>query len=134
MIWRRRVVLLMLVVAACARTASNTPAELREAIASYERGDAAASEDRVAALFAKLDADVATARADELAAAPADRGPITARREALESERNDLRGAYLQARVKRLGVAADEAIRGMADQLGRGLEDAGKALREGAGK
>jgi hypothetical protein len=134
MIWRRRVVLLMLVVAACTRTASNTPAELREAIAAYERGDAAAGEDRVAALFAKLDADVATARADELAAAPADRGPITTRREALESERNDLRGAYLQARVKRLGVAADEAIRGMADQLGRGLEDAGKALREGAGK
>ena len=134
MIVRRRVMVLAVALVACGRTTSDTPAELREAIAAYQRADPAAGEDRIAALFAKLDADVAAARADELATAPADRAPATVRREALESQRNDLRGAYLKARVTRLGGAADDAIRGMADQLGRGLEDAGKALREGAGK
>ncbi len=132
--WRRwGIVLGFALVAACGAT-TDTPAELRDAIAAYERRDPAASEDRIAALFARLDADVASARAEELSMAPSDRAPATARREALEAERRDLEGAYVKARVARLGVAADEALRGMAEQLGRGLEDAGRALREGAAK
>lgn len=134
MMLRRRWIVVALVIAACGRATSNTPAELRDEIAAYERADPAANEDRIASLFAKLDAEVAALRADEMAAAPADRGPLTAKREALAAERTELQTTYAKARVTRLGNAADKAIRGMADQLGRGLEDAGRALREGATK
>jgi len=36
----------------------------------------------------------------------------------------------VEARVTRLGVQAQDALKGMADQLGRGLEDMGRSLRE----
>ncbi len=134
MAWRRGWVALALAVAACAPSATSTPAALRDEIAAYERADPAASEDRIKALFAKLDAEIAALRADELSAAAADRPALAAKREALATERTDLQASYVKARVKRLGVAADEALRGMADQLGRGLEDAGRALREGTAR
>jgi hypothetical protein len=131
MVWRRAcITVVVLAVAACTRSGESTANALRDEIAAYERADPAASEDRIAALFAKLDAEIAARRADELEKPPAERPPVTAEREALAATRRDLQAEYLKARIKRLGVAADEALRGMADQLGRGLEDAGRALRD----
>jgi hypothetical protein len=126
--WRRACVVVWIALAACGHRP--TTDELRVTIAAYEHGDAGATEDRIAALFAKLDAEVAAAKADELAT-PADaRAEAAARRATLEAERRDLQIAYLQARVKRLGVAADDALKGLGDQLGRSLEEAGRALRD----
>jgi hypothetical protein len=126
--WRRASLVLCAALAAC--TQRTTTDELRETIAAYERADAGATEDRIAALFAKLDAEVAALKAEELAK-PADaREEVAARREALVAERRGLQTAYLQARVKRLGVAADDALKGLGDQLGQSLEEAGRALRE----
>jgi len=128
--WRRAGLVLGVWLVACGTPAPRTAEDLRAEIAKYEHADAAASEERIAALFAKLDAEIAALRADELAKAPEERAESTRRREALTAERRELQSAYLQARVARLGVAAEEAFRGMAEQLGRGLEDMGRTLRE----
>ena len=134
--WRRRTArtylpLVLVAIAACGQpSATHTAEQLREAIAAYKRGDTGVTEDQIAALFAKLDAEVATARADELSKPAGERGELTKRREGLEADRRDLQGEYLQARVARLGVQAQDALKGMADQLGRGLEDMGRSLRE----
>jgi len=118
-------------VVACGRpTRTATSDELAAAITGYEQKAPDASEDRIAALFARLDADIATARADELAHAPADRAELRQRREALESTRSELQTRYLKARVARLGETANDTLKQLRDQLGRGLEDAGRKLRD----
>jgi hypothetical protein len=135
MSWRAACVVLAVFALACGQPAGQkTAQELRGEIDAYEHAASTANEDRIAALFAKLDADIATLRADELSNPPAERGEIAAQREQLEGERRELQTAYLKARVARLGVATEEALRGMADQLGKGLEDAGRALRESMGR
>jgi len=129
--WRPVAVVVLVALAACGQPAGQgTAQQLRDEIAAYKRGDANASEDRIKALFAKLDAEIATVRADELAKPPAERPELTTRREALEADRRDLLGEYVQARVARLGVQAQDALKGMADQLGRSLEDMGRSIRE----
>ena len=130
--WRRRTAWVVLVaMTACGQpSATHTAEQLRAAIAAYKRGDTGVTEDQIAALFAKLDAEVATARADELSKPVGERADLTKRRESLEADRRDLQGEYLQARVTRLGVQAQDALKDMADQLGRGLEDMGRSLRE----
>ena len=117
------------VLAACGSGPTRHTETLREEIAKYERADAGASEERIAALFAQVDADVAALRAEELAKPAGERAELTRRREALAAERRELQAVYVRARVARLGVAAEEALRGLTDQLGRGLEDMGRTLR-----
>ena len=129
--WRRMAVVVLVALAACGQPgATHTADQLRGEIAAYERGDAGASEDRIKVLFAKLDAEIANLRADELSKPESERAELTKRREGLEADRRDLLGEYVQARVARLGVQAQDALKGMADQLGRGLEDMGRSLRE----
>ena len=122
-------VVLLLALAACSGRDTATTDELRSAIAAYERGDASATDDRIAALFARLDARIATLKAEELETPPDARADAAAKREALVAQRHELQTAYVNARVKRLGVAADDALKGLGEQLGQGLEDAGRALR-----
>src|ERR1044072_3533752 len=95
--WRVACVVLALLLAACGQP--KTAEDLRNEIAAYERAEPKANEERIAALFAKLDAEIAALRADELSKAPADRGDVTARREALEAERREVQTAYVKARV-----------------------------------
>ena len=121
------------IVAACGGPPSKTTDELRAAIAAYERGEPGADEERIAALFARVDADIASLRAEELGRPPGERAGVAAEREALVAERSDLAASWTRARIARLGDAAGQALRGVADQLGQGLEDAGRALRESAG-
>ena len=131
MSWRRACLVSTLVVAAaCRHHAEATTEELRSQIEAYERGDTAATDDRIAALFARLDAEISSMKAEELEQPPDRRAELAQRRSGLETQRRDLQTAYLQARVKRLGVAADDALRSLGEQLGRGLEDAGRKLRE----
>ncbi len=131
---RGLVLLGLLVPAACSRppAAPRTADELRVAIADYDQGKPAASEARINALFARLDADIAARRADAAAAPPATREPIVQQIATLEDERRDLQQAWLSARVKRLGVTAGETLRGLGESIGRGLEEAGRRLRESA--
>jgi hypothetical protein len=128
--WRRMAVVVLVALAACGRSGPRTAERLRDDIAAYQRGDAGVTEDRIASEFAKLDAEIASLRADELSRPEADRAELAKRREGLEADRRDLLGEYVQARVARLGVEAQDALKGMADQLGRGLEDMGRSLRE----
>jgi hypothetical protein len=120
--------------AACAHRDGATVDELRSAITAYERGDTTVTDDRITALFARLDADVSTLKAEELERPPDRRAELTERRNQLVAQRSDLQAAYLRARVKRLGVAADDALRSLGEQLGHGLEEAGRALRESTGR
>jgi Skp family chaperone for outer membrane proteins len=112
MSWRRASAVLCVVLAACGSQGPRTSGELRDAIDAYERAEPDASQDRIKALFAKLDAEIA------------------ARRETLAAERRELQSAYLRARVARLGTATEDALETMGEELGKGLEDAGRALRE----
>jgi hypothetical protein len=128
--WRRACLVACVVLAACSKLAPQTSTELGAAIDAYERNEPGASEDRIKALFAKLDAEIAVLKADELAQPADQRGEIAARREQLAAERARLQAAYVRARVARLGGAAEDALKTMGEQIGQGLEDAGRALRE----
>jgi hypothetical protein len=126
------VLLTLLAPAGCARReeAPHTVDELRVAIADYDQGKPAATEEQITALFARLDAEIAARRADEAAASPASREPITREVTTLETQRRDLQQAWIAARLKRFGNSAGDALRGLGETIGRGLEDAGRRLRE----
>ncbi|HXJ35674.1 MAG TPA: hypothetical protein VMS22_16700 [Candidatus Eisenbacteria bacterium] len=124
------VLLALAIASGCSGSDPKTADELRGSIAAYEQATPDASEDRIKSLFARLDAEVAAVRADELAKPPGARDALTQRREALEAERRDLQMAYLKARVARLGAAAQDALKSVGQQLGQELEDAGRKLRE----
>jgi hypothetical protein len=130
MSWRRASAVLCVVLAACGSQGPRTSGELRDAIDAYERAEPDASQDRIKALFAKLDAEIAALKAEELARPADERREIAARRETLAAERRELQSAYLRARVARLGTATEDALETMGEELGKGLEDAGRALRE----
>jgi hypothetical protein len=128
----RGLVLLALVApAACSRPeAPRTADELRVAIADYDQGKPGATEERITALFARLDADIAARRADAAAEPPASREPLAQQVAALDRERRELQQAWIAARLERVGNTAGEALRGLGESIGRGLEDAGRRLRE----
>ena len=130
MSWRRACVVACIALAACPRPAPQTSTELGTAIDAYEKNEPGASEDRIKALFAKLDAEIAILKADELAQPADKRAEIAARREQLAAERSRLQASYVHARVTRLGSAAEDALKTMGEQIGQGLEDAGRSLRE----
>jgi hypothetical protein len=118
--------------------APRTADELRTAIAGYQQGEPEATEDRINALFARLDADIAARRADAAGASASKREPLLRDVEALEQQRRELQQAWITARLTRVGATAGDALRGLGESLGRGLEDAGRRLREaleeGAGR
>src|SRR5262249_37660251 len=91
-----------------------------------------ATEERITTLFARLDADIASKRADAAAAAPAAREPITEQVSALERDRRDLQQAWLTPRLTRVGATAGDALGSLGESLGRGLGRAGRGLRESA--
>ncbi len=123
---------LLLAVVACGTTpdAPRTADELRATIEAYRQGQPEATDARIAALFARLDADIAARRADAAAQPPAERSALTEQVTALETERRELQQAWIAARLTRVGATAGEALRGLGESLGRGLEDAGRRLRE----
>jgi hypothetical protein len=125
-------VAISLLAVGCSNTGQQTANELRAQIEAYKRADPGVSEDHITALFAKLDADIANVRAQEAEAAPAGKPELTAQREALEGERRSLQAEYLKARVARLGDAATKALKSVGDQLGQGLEEAGRKMRDAA--
>jgi hypothetical protein len=109
-----------------------TADQLRAAIEEYRQNKPEATEERINALFARLDADIATRRAAAAAESPTAREPLTQQVAALERDRRELQQAWLTARLTRVGATAGDALRSLGESLGRGLEDAGRRLRESA--
>jgi hypothetical protein len=117
--------------AACSKPAApRTADQLRAAIEDYRQAKPDTSEERVETLFARLDADIANLRADAAAKPPASRDAAAQQVATLEQERRDLQQAWIAARLARAGATAGELLRGLGESIGRGLEDAGKRLRE----
>ncbi len=50
--------------------------------------------------------------------------------DARQQERRDLGQEYLKAQFTRLGAAAGDAFKQVGDSIGKGLEDAGRKMRE----
>ncbi len=51
--------------------------------------------------------------------------PATSRRSVRELQKQ-----YVAARVARFGATANDMVRGLGEQIGKGLEDAGRRLRD----
>ena len=115
---------------ACGRPGPDPVAELQAAVTAYQQGAADGTEERVQVAFAKVDAEVARVRADELAQPVERRGELTRRRQELEAERQAQLAAYTKAKIARIGTAATDAMKEAGRQLGEQLEAAGKRMRE----
>jgi hypothetical protein len=115
----------------CSKPAApRTVDELRAAVEAYQQQKPGVTEERVDALFARLDADIAALRADA-AARPADqRGEVLQQASTLSEQRAELQKIYVAARVARFGATAGDMLRGLGEQIGKGLEDAGRRLRD----
>ena len=115
----------------CSRSgAPKTADELRAAVEAYQQQKPGVTDERIEALFAQLDADIASLRADA-AARPADqRGELLQQASDLSAQRADLQKQYVAARVARFGATANDMLRGLGEQIGKGLEDAGRRLRD----
>jgi hypothetical protein len=132
--WRRVATVgfaLALVTAGCSKPAApKTADELRAAVEAYQQQKPGVTDERIEALFARLDADIAGLRADA-AARPADqRGELLQQASDLSAQRADLQKTYVAARVARFGATAGDMLRGLGEQIGKGLEDAGRRLRD----
>ena len=117
--------------AACSKPAApRTEDELRTAIEDYRQGKPEATQERIEALFARLDAEIATQRADAAAKPQQSRDAAAQQVATLEQNRRDLQQQWIAARLARAGATAGELLRGLGESLGRGMEDAGRQLRE----
>jgi hypothetical protein len=117
--------------AGCSKPAApRTADELRVAIEGYRQGKPEATQERIDALFARLDAEIATQRADAAATPAASRDAAAQQVAALEQDRRDLQQQWIAARLARAGATAGEVLRGLGESLGRGMEDAGRGLRD----
>jgi hypothetical protein len=114
------------------RTAPAAPAveRLEVAIAAYVEGAPEPTAEEIDALFVRLDADIAAARADAVEAEGEARITAEARARDLERRRRELMQAYVEARVARLGDAAADTVRDVGRKIGEGIEDAGRKIRE----
>jgi hypothetical protein len=121
---------LVLAVAAVACSRPSTADQLRAAIDDYRQDKNGVTAPQVDALFAKLDAEIAAQKADAAAKPANARADDERRIAAAEAERTHLVEQYASAGLERLGRAAGEAARGVGDAIGKGLEDAGRALRD----
>ncbi len=130
----RRPFSLMLLATALAIGCSGPPPvedELRAAIEDYRAGKPEMTQDKVDALFARLDADIASAKAAAAAKPANTREEDNREIDRLETRRSELVTRYASARLVRFGRAAGEAARGAGEAAGQAIEDAGRQLRDG---
>src|SRR5262249_56062599 len=100
----------------CSKPAApKTADELRAAVEAYQQQKPGVTDERIVALFARLDADIAGLRADA-AARPADqRGELLQQASDLSAQRAELQKTYVAARVARFGATAGDMLRGLAE-------------------
>lgn len=123
---------ILALVVACADRERATVEELRVAIERYRQAGTDTDQARIKSLFARLDTDIAALRTETAAAERAARAPLSLRLTTLESERMVLLKAWTEARVARAGAATHNPLRGVGDAVGRGLEGAGRKIRDAA--
>ena len=112
------------------QAAPRTVDELRAAVDAYQQQKPGVTEQQIDALFARLDADIAALRA-AAAARPADqRAEPLEQANRLSEQRAELQKTYVATRIARFGATANDMLRGLGEQIGKGLEDAGRRLRE----
>ena len=123
----------LVVGAGCRSPAERAVERVRADIAAYAKEPTEAHRTDVDADFARLEAEIAALRAK---AARQDRVAHERTREqitALERTRDDLRADYLRAQAHAVTDAAEKAVRSVGETIGRGIEEAGKRIRESAG-
>lgn len=116
--------------AGCSRTPTSD--ELRSAIEAYAKDAPEATAEKIDALFAKLDAEIAGLRAEAVQKDGEARSATEQEADDLAQQRRDLHGAYLKARFARVGDAAGKALESAGEAIGKGVEDMGRKLRESA--
>jgi hypothetical protein len=130
---RRLACVLALVLAAgCQSAGERAAARLRTDIDAYAAEPSESRRAQVDAGFAHLDAEIATLRAEATRQEAAARSATLAQVAALERRRDDLRADYLRAQARAVTDAAGDAVRSVGETIGRGLEEAGKRLRDAA--
>jgi hypothetical protein len=117
----------------CGERGQSAADRLQAAIAAHAAGKDEPSDQEIEALFLRLDADVANARADAVEAEGDARAAAEARARDLEQRRAELTTAYLDAKIARAGDAAAKTVRAVGRQIGAGIEDAGRRMRESLG-
>jgi hypothetical protein len=120
-------------VAACRSPAERAADGLRDDIVAYAKEPSEARRADVDADFARLEAEIAGLRAEAVRQDGAARTRTHERVAALERTRDDLRADYLHAQARAVTDAAESTMRSVGETIGRGLEEAGKRLREAAG-
>jgi len=123
-------VLLVPLLGACGPSEPTTIERLRTAVEDYAAGRPESTDERIAALFAQVDADVAALRAEAAAAEGVARTEAESKARALQQQRLELWQVYVKAKVDRLRGAAEDTVRDLGKQLGQGIEDAGRAIRD----
>jgi hypothetical protein len=124
---------LLLLAAALLVGCSGPPAvedEIRTAIDDYRAGKPEATQDKIDALFARLDADIASAKAAAADKPPSARERANQEIEKMEARRSEFVTRYASARLVRFGRAAGEAARGAGEAAGQAIEDTGRALKD----
>jgi hypothetical protein len=114
----------------CGSSERATIERLRAAVESYAAGKAEPTEEQIAALFAQVDADVAALRAEAAASEGKARTEAESGASALQQQRLELWQQYVKAKVDRLRGAAEDTVRDIGKQIGQGIEEAGRAIRE----
>lgn len=105
---------------------------VEETLAAYREDPSPAAAADVEAAFARLDAEIASLRAEALREDEDDREEIDARVAELEARRSALRRESIDAGMHAAGAAASDALRTIGESLGKQLEEAGRKLREAA--
>lgn len=117
-------------VAGCSRTTAID--ELRNAIAAYGQGTPEATAEKIDALFAQVDADVAALRARAATQEGDARASAEQEADDLARQRRELHAEYLKARFARAGDAAGQALQSAGEAIGKGIEEMGRKIRESA--
>jgi hypothetical protein len=123
----------LVVAAGCQGPAERAADRARADIAAYAKEPNDARHADVDADFARLEAEIATLRAEAARQDGDARERTEERVAALEGTRDDLRAEYLRAQAHAVTNAAEKAVRSVGETIGRGLEEAGKRIREAAG-
>jgi hypothetical protein len=114
----------------CGERGDTAIERLRHGVGAYVRGESEPTEQQIDAWFAQVDADVAELRADAATETGEERAALEEEARAMQQERLSLWQTYVKARVERLRGIADSTVRDIGKQIGQGLEEAGRAIRE----
>lgn len=117
----------------CQDPAGRVADRLRADIAAYAKDPSDAHRAEIEADFARMDAEIAALRADAAQKSGSAREPTERQIAALERTRDDLHGEFLRTEARLVGDATKKAVRSVGEEIGRGLEEAGKRMREAAG-